>query len=561
MYSISEVCRLLDVRPHVLRYWERMIPLVAPGKDRYGRRTYTQGDVNRLARVRYLVQERGLSTTSAARQLWSDAEGDAADARSAIAEIRGELLRAKALIGRRREDTSMDQGVRERLAHLGQEHLLAGWDGRGQAARARLAADLQDTDLSVLGRFTELTGGGPAGDVGLEPAPYIAVSDRDDAVRRRGLSVAAAGKTAFLTVAGGQGSRLGFDGPKGMYRVTPVRRASLFQVFAEKLLGFRRACGAQLPWYIMTSPENHAPTVAYFKEQFFFGLPETDVHFFPQGTLPTLDANGRLLLSPEGGLLRNPDGHGGLVQALVRHKMIDDMRRRGVEHLFYFQVDNPLVIVPDPLFLGYHVARGGDVSVKVIAKRSPDEKLGVIAIRDAKACIVEYSDLDEQRMNARDASGRLLFEQGSIAIHILSVEFLARRAADLPLHVARKKVKALDPATGATTEREGVKLERFIFDLLPLADRVVFYETVREDEFSPVKNKEGLDSPATCERDQIALAARMLEACGVAVPRASGGEPRHKIEIAATYAWDLDSLKAKVAAADIRIDGDRLFAD
>ncbi len=449
----------------------------------------------------------------------------------------------------------------DRLEALGQRHLLAGWESRSSEARARLAGDLETTDLSVVSRFEELTRGGPAAALEIGPAPYLAAAGRDASPAAAGLAAAAAGKAAFLTVAGGQGSRLGFDGPKGVFPVTPIRRASLFQVFAEKLLGFCRAERATMPWYIMTSPENHGPTVDYFADHGFFGLPAEDVLFFPQGTLPTLDAEGRLLLAADGGLFRNPDGHGGLVQALVRNGMIDDMRRRGVEHLFYFQVDNPLVIAPDLLFLGCHIAAGADVSVKVIPKRSPDEKLGVIAVAGGKACIVEYSDLDGEHMYARDSRGRLLFEQGSIAIHIFRVEFLARRAADLPLHVARKKVKAMDPATGGAVEIEAVKFERFIFDLLPLADKVLFYETIRQDEFSPVKNRDGLDSPETCERDQVALAARMLEACGVLVPRDGSGTPRARLEIAPTYAWDLAALKARLAGADIRIDGDRLFAD
>ncbi len=455
----------------------------------------------------------------------------------------------------------MSKAARDRLEALGQRHLLDRWQSLGEESRSRIAADLEATDLSVVERFAELTRGSQVQSLPIRPAPYVAVAGRDRSPAASGLAAASAGKAAFLTVAGGQGSRLGFEGPKGIFPVTPIRRASLFQVFAEKLLGFCRATGARMPWYIMTSPDNHAATAEYFAKSGFFGLRSQDVMLFPQGTLPTLDAGGRLLLAADGGLLRNPDGHGGLVQALVRNRMIDDMRDRGVEYLLYFQVDNPLVIVPDPLFLGYHIERGADVSAKVIPKRSPEEKLGVIALAADRACIVEYSDLDRERMYARGADGRLLFEQGSIAIHIFGVEFLARAAAELPLHVARKKVKAMDPAGGGIVEIEAVKFERFIFDLLPLADHVLFYETVREDEFSPVKNRDGLDSPQTCERDQVALAARMLEACGVSVPRDGSGAPRYRLEIAPTYAWDTAALKARLAGADIRIEGDRLFAD
>jgi UDP-N-acetylglucosamine/UDP-N-acetylgalactosamine diphosphorylase len=369
------------------------------------------------------------------------------------------------------------------------------------------------------------------------------------------------GKTAFLTVAGGQGSRLGFDGPKGMYPVTPIRRATLFQVFAEKLRGFAEQEKAKIPWYIMTSPLNDAETRRYFEEQRFFGLPESDVVFFTQGTLPTLDQTGRLLLDENGGLFQNPDGHGGLVTALRRHKLLDEMKSRSVEYLFYFQVDNPLVNVPDPEYLGHHILAGARVAAKVIPKRSPEEKVGVISILDGRPCIVEYSDLSPENMHARNEDGTLKFLQGSIAIHIFNVSFLASDRLELPLHVARKEVRVMDPATGQITETPGIKFERFIFDVVPQAGDVLFYEISREDEFSPVKNAEGLDSPETCERDQIAKAARMLAQSQVEVPRDGEGNPSVKLEISPLYAWNSAALARRLEGADIRIDEDTLLLD
>jgi UDP-N-acetylglucosamine/UDP-N-acetylgalactosamine diphosphorylase len=237
------------------------------------------------------------------------------------------------------------------------------------------------------------------------------------------------------------------------------------------------------------------------------------------------------------------------------------MQRRGVEYLFYFQVDNPMVQVPDPLFLEHYMRSGARAAAKVIAKRSPEEKLGVIALRDGRPCIVEYSDLSEQNMNARGPDGELLFLQGSIAIHIFSVSFLARKGLELPLHVARKRVHVMDPSTGQVREQEGVKFERFIFDLLPMADKVLFYEIARQEEFSPVKNADGLDSPATSEHDQIEKAARMLEDCGVEVPRGKDGKVLHRLEISPVFAWNTEVLCRKLGGTDIVINGDRVFAE
>jgi UDP-N-acetylglucosamine/UDP-N-acetylgalactosamine diphosphorylase len=451
--------------------------------------------------------------------------------------------------------------AKRKLADLGQVHLLETWDMRTPAQQERLVADLIGMDLSIVDRFAELTGAQEDEDREIRPAPYVSLADRahDTQPAEQGKKAIREGQSAFLTVAGGQGSRLGYEGPKGMYPVTPIRRASLFQVFAEKLLGYCRSEGARIPWYIMTSVQNDEPTREYFRQNRFFGIPEEDVIFFTQGMLPTLSSEGRLLLAPDGGLFKNPDGHGGMVTALQRQGVLKHMQDRGVEFLFYFQVDNPLVQVPDPLFLGHHLQSGAQAAAKAIAKRSPDEKLGVIALRGEEPCIIEYSDLSEKNMNARGPDGKLLFLQGSIAIHIFSVSFLARKGLELPLHVARKKVQVLDPVSGRVREREGVKFERFIFDLLPMSRNVLFYETSREEEFSPVKNAEGLDSPATSERDQILRAARMLSMCGIDVPRDGDGDPLHKLEISPLFARDVTGLREKLSGADIRIDGDRVF--
>jgi len=260
-------------------------------------------------------------------------------------------------------------------------------------------------------------------------------------------------------------------------------------------------------------------------------------------------------------LFKNPDGHGGLVAALRRHGMIEDMRDRGIRELFTFQVDNPLVNVPDPVFLGKHLEEGSQASSKVIEKAYPEEKLGVIARVDGKPTVVEYSDLSRENMYARDAGGKLLYSQGSIAIHLFSVGFLADEELELPFHTARKKVEALnaeDPANG-TVEKEAVKLETFIFDLIPQARKALFFETEREEEFAPLKNKTGRDSVETCIRGQVEKAARRLSRCGVEVPRNQEGKPLYNLEISPLFAMDEASLREKTAAQELTINGDTLL--
>ncbi len=266
-------------------------------------------------------------------------------------------------------------------------------------------------------------------------------------------------------------------------------------------------------------------------------------------------------MAPDGGLFFNPNGHGGVIDALRGSGSLAAMTEIGVRHLFYFQVDNPIVRVPDPLFLGFHCRAGARVSAKVVEKAYPEEKLGVIATKAGVPCVIEYSDLDPQRMHARGANGRLLFDQGSIAIHILDVPFLESPDLSMPLHVARKKAKTLNPTSAGTEacERDAVKMEMFVFDAIPLAGRALFFETDRADEFAPLKNRAGLDSIETCHRGQVEQAARWLTGIGVEVPRDADGRPLHEIEISPLFALDPEVLAARRGILKDRIDEDTLL--
>lgn len=441
-----------------------------------------------------------------------------------------------------------------RLAAHGQGHVLTGWDGLAPDARAALVGQLAGLDLAELDalyrRKDEPHTALPARDriapIRVEPAdaPPDARAAGEDALRR--------GEVAALLVAGGQGTRLGSDRPKGLYPVGPVSGASLFRVHAEKVLALSRKYGQPVPLLVMTSPATHADTEAYFAEQRNFGLAAADVIFFQQGTMPALDlATGRLLLDAPGRLALSPNGHGGTLTALAETGLLADLEARGVRHVFYFQVDNPLVKLGDPGFVGRHVLAGSEASSKVVFKEQPGEKVGILAEIDGRCGIIEYSDLPAAMAAERNADGTLLFRAGSPAIHLFSVEFLKRvtGGGGLPFHVARKKVPHWDPATGQAVTpaaENALKFERFVFDALPLAERWLVVETRREEEFAPLKNAAGADSPETVRRALVQLHAGWLEAAGAAVPRDLAGDPVHPVEVSPLVALGADELRGKV---------------
>jgi UDP-N-acetylglucosamine/UDP-N-acetylgalactosamine diphosphorylase len=437
-----------------------------------------------------------------------------------------------------------------RLRLHGQEHVLAGWTDLTLADRLDLIEQLAGVDLAELDalyrRKDEPHAVLPPRDriapLPVEEAvPASAVRTGEDALRN--------GQVAALLVAGGQGSRLGFDKPKGMYPVGPVSNASLFQVHAEKVLALSRRYGKPVPFLVMTSPATHADTEAFFLQHGLFGLAPGQVRFFQQGTMPALDlATGKLLLERPGSLFLSPNGHGGTLTALADSGLLEEIKGRGVRHVFYFQVDNPLVNVCDPVFVGRHIETNSEASSKVVFKQEPGEKVGVLALVDGRCGIVEYSDMPVEMAAERGPCGGLVFRAGSPAIHVFSVPFLERvttGAGRLAYHVARKKVPYWDPLTGETVtpaKENALKFELFVFDALPLADQWLAVAARREDEFAPLKNATGADSPETCMRLQVGRAARWLQAAGVAVP---DGVP---VEVSPLFALDAAELKAKLPA-------------
>ncbi len=446
----------------------------------------------------------------------------------------------------------------EKFQRAGQGHVFAFYEQLAVGEREQLLAEAAEIDLAEIERLTKTLLGSHAAAVNLEglaPAPYEPLPEHggDAAAWQRaktaGEAALRAGRVAAFTVAGGQGTRLGYNGPKGTFPVTPLKQKTLFQVFAEKIIAAGRRYGRPLHWFIMTSHQNHAATEAFFEEQAFFGLERERVHFFRQGRMPAVTPEGKIMLESRGSIALSPDGHGGSLRALARSGALDLMKREGIDTLSYFQVDNPLVRCIDPAFIGWHLRRGSEMSSKMVPKAYPEEKLGHFCAQSGRLVVIEYSDLPMAMQRETDASGRLRYLAGSIAIHVLDREFIRRMAeggegAALPFHRADKKIPTID-AVGNPVKPEktnGVKFEMFVFDALPFAKNPVVIETRRADDFSPVKNAEGVDSPKTCREDQLRQFARWLQANGAKVEVDATNLPRASIEVSPMFGYDEDSF-------------------
>ncbi len=369
-------------------------------------------------------------------------------------------------------------------------------------------------------------------------------------IRRRGNEALAAAEVGVILVAGGQGTRLGFDHPKGMFPIAPLSGRSLFQIHVEKIRAVGRRHGVRVPLYLMTSPATHAETADFLARHERFGLAEDDLQIFCQGTMPAVDAaSGRILLEAPGRLAVSPDGHGGMLAAFARSGCLDHARRRGISQLFYFQVDNPLSQICGPEHLGYHLLCGAEMSSQVIAKRDPLEQVGNVVAVDGRLVVIEYSDLPGDVAQRRNADGALAIWAGSIAVHVFARSFLERMAASaagLPFHVARKKVAYLD-GTGRRVEPSqpnALKFERFIFDLMPSAAGAAVIEVDPARAFAPLKNASGARSntPETVRAQMTALHRGWLRRAGVEVADDVA------VEINPLFALDAEELASKVAA-------------
>jgi len=449
----------------------------------------------------------------------------------------------------------------ERLHAAGQGHLVAALAHASPEDAEILAAQIAALDLGLLARLieefvhherAEAPGGALAPPDAIPLARGPDDEARDRSAREVGEAALRGGRIGLVLLAGGQGTRLGFDGPKGNFPLGPMTGTTLFAHHAAKVAAVRARYDAALPWCILTSPTNDELTRQAFADAHWFGLDPDSVEFVVQGTLPAVDrTTGEILLETPGRLALSPDGHGGLLLALRRSGALDRLAERGIRTLFTFQVDNPLTSIADPLFVGHHLRACADMSNLAVRKHEPNERVGVIARRDGQTVVVEYSDLDDETSSARDANGDLVLWAGNVATHCIELGF-ARALTDgglqLPYHRAIKLVPYLDLAGRIVTPEapNAMKFETFIFDALPMARASITVEIAREEQFSPIKNADGPDSPATCRRDTNRLYARWLEAAGVEVARGADGEPVD-LEIDPRIALDADGVRARFA--------------
>jgi len=433
--------------------------------------------------------------------------------------------------------------AKKSLEDAGQTHVLDHIDTLDDAQKDQLLTQIEKIDWPEVARLVKShveQKPGFALPEQIEPAPYYPM-EPGDSLREKyahaqsvGEELIKSGKVAAFCVAGGQGSRLGYDGPKGCYPATPIRELPLFAVFCEYLHYIEKTYGKPVPFYIMTSPVNDALTRAFFEENDYFGLSKDNVMFFPQAMLPAFDMQtGKALLAAPDSLALSPNGHGGSLKALHTSGATADMKQRGIEQISYVQVDNPMVRVVDPLFIGLHALDGAQMSSKMLQKRDALEKVGNFCVADGKVTVIEYSNLPDELARQtveRDGQEQLKFNAGSIAIHVISRDFVesintANDGFALPWNRAEKKVAYWDPRKDELIEPDApnaVKLETFVFDALPMCDESIVLETLREDEFAPIKNADtpageppATDSPESSKKLQSDRAKRWLKANGV----------------------------------------------
>jgi UDP-N-acetylglucosamine/UDP-N-acetylgalactosamine diphosphorylase len=475
----------------------------------------------------------------------------------------GSRFDVSAPIAYARETQALDktkEELRSRLAAFGQEHVLAFWDQLALPMRQRLGGHIMNLDLAQIDAlFHGATAPEDWADLARRATspPAVRLHDFQRSfsmvqAHERGQQVLESGQVGVILVAGGQGTRLGLDHPKGMFSIGPVSGASLFQILLEKIVARSRSCGMRIPLYLMTSPATYDETIEYMRANENFGLPRDELTIFCQGTMPAIDAQtGRLLLAEKDQLALSPDGHGGMLQALAANGCLSDIHQRGLRHLFYCQIDNPLVEMCDPTFLGYHVLSNSELSTQVVAKRTPRDNVGNVVSIDGKLRIIEYSDLNplaDEIVERRAVDGTPVFWAGNTAIHVFEVTFLQRMAhsgSALPFHVAKKAVSCLDRSGERLEPREpnAIKFERFIFDLLPAASQAIVVEVDESQSFAPVKNASGdpRDTPESVQEQMIALHTAWLRAAGCEVA------PGTAVEISPLFAQNAQEVAEKVS--------------
>ncbi|KAK3907012.1 nucleotide-diphospho-sugar transferase [Staphylotrichum tortipilum] len=466
------------------------------------------------------------------------------------------------------------QELRDKYTAAGQGQVFKFYDALSDADKSSLFAQLAIFDPTYINTIAAKAIAPPQPEAGasaqptLEPLPDAATasildSKPEDIDRwyADGLDLIAANKVGVVLMAGGQGTRLGSSAPKGCFNIGLPSEKSLFQIQAERIRKVEELAASKaglstgavtVPWYVMTSGPTRGPTEQYFKEQGYFGLKPENVVIFEQGVLPCISNDGKILLESKSKVAVAPDGNGGIYNALVESGVLDDMKKRGIEHIHAYCVDNCLVKVADPVFIGFSAAANVDIATKVVRKRNATESVGLIVCKNGRPDVVEYSEIEPATAAEEDRKqpGVLRFRAANIVNHYYSFRFLEsipQWVKTLPHHVARKKIPYVDLESGETVKPakpNGIKLEQFVFDVFPMLDMSKFacMEVRREDEFSPLKNARGTgeDDPDTSKYDIMAQGKRWVQAAGATVVSV---DPKDGVEVSPLRSYGGEGLE------------------
>ena len=405
------------------------------------------------------------------------------------------------------------QEAYDKLANYGQQHVLQYYEELSRQEQEQLLLQIEQTDFDVLSLCKKKETLNPRGEItpiGVMQLPEIEAKREE--YTTTGLEAIRAGKVGAVLLAGGMGTRLGSDAPKGVYNIGLTKEVFIFQRLIENLLEVVNQAGAWIPLYVMTCEKIHVSTAAFFKEKEYFGYNADYVTFFMQDMAPASDYDGKVYMEAKHKISTSPNGNGGWFLSMMKWGVVDKIREAGVEWLNVFAVDNVLQRIADPCFVGAVIATDSAVGAKVVKKNAPDEKVGAMCLEDGKPSIVEYYDMTEELMAAKDENGEPAYNFGVILNYLFREKDLEEIAArKLPLHIVEKKIPYLDEK-GELVKPEspnGYKFEQLVLDMIHELDSCLPYEVVRNKEFAPIKNKTGVDSVESarklCKENGIVL--------------------------------------------------------
>ncbi|MBQ9504717.1 MAG: UTP--glucose-1-phosphate uridylyltransferase [Lachnospiraceae bacterium] len=389
-----------------------------------------------------------------------------------------------------------------KLEAAGQEQLLNFYEELDEKEQETLLRQIDETDFSVVSQIGEQGGGKRGSFAPLAAMQRDEIVSREKEFRELGIKALQEGKAAALLLAGGMGTRLGSDNPKGMYDIGETKHVYIFQRIIENLLEVVKEAGTVPRLFIMTSESNHEATVSFLKEHKYFGYEEEKILFFRQAMAPACDKNGKVFLESKGRIAVSPNGNAGWFTSLLRAGYGELIDKEGIEWINIFAVDNVLQRILDPVFLGATIQAKVSTGSKVVRKNAPDEKVGVMCLEDGRPSIVEYYELSKEMMEARDEKGESAYNYGVILNYLFHLPELKKIAGNaLPYHVVEKKIKHID-GSGTLIEPEtpnGFKFEQLVLDMIHELDSCLPFEVIREKEFAPIKNLKGVDSVDTAK--------------------------------------------------------------